>query len=1449
MDFLSDTKENNELDAAFGSSPSSILSVDDNKFSTTTSSILNDEDSRLDTESSPPVDVFDDSAESNAFDNAFENNKGMSEYEIVTPITPEAAQPAETDDDEIEEVPQNDLLNYYREINPELFNDEGTLIDVEGAIELGIGVVPPAGPVVPTGEKRVFPDDNAGGLILQLPSKADEIVADRLEKEISARRSFSEDTAARDAAAEADLLQSEEFQDAYSTMTDDEFNAIARVNQLLSGEIPTKNEIALRTARKERRSNVVAAMEERASAYVLLERANDPLYKDDINQADIDAAREVIGNDTSDKNISKFVSLTGPAGLSLLEGLGSLVNTVGDKYRDVTLNILETTRDAIPEAFDEVFTDSSGKVLTPKEIADDFGSMSMGALESLDALIAMASQGRMSSGAVNPLAKLPVKLNNAVKKAENDLLKAKTKLKNIPTENKTARQKQRAEVKKITAVLAERKKRLSAAVNKQIDDMRAEDIARFLKDSERWNQRLNITRARFNTKKKKEEIAAENKRIADENKEVTHDLIVAFEQRTNTDVSDVNPSTKLKTINPDKAREAGRETSVKIMEAQQPTKGQSILGTADVIESPLARLQTGADEVLTSPVIQPEKIKGLTAAVVRLKQAHPDAFKPKKFKDGRDYNLIDHLFELTVNGKLNILEGDELFTLLNKSGISFEDYILTVVHGGSQAGKILNQLSQLKRLRPRNELEAIRQASIDEVQHGIRQAWMRIEGARRGGLVSQIATAARNAESALVRAPMEGLGNIIDNVLYQSMLAADGKAPVVAEMAGIYAGGKSLLTFSNSSSSAWQGSMRHLAYIFGSPQRIKEFNDFIFESPKLTKQFELLFKQMNELQQASGRGDAKTTAKLKQLAIDITTNPKEVTLHKSFDATMSVVEDGVYAINVFNRLQEFIIRRGVLFGEMDRLMKREWNIDFIGEIGNGNFASLMNDAAPFRPPKARTFMEIFEEATTRALDTTYSKQPDIPIFKDIASLLVRSGGTLALPFPRFMFNGIELVGQYSLGATLPAYKKLTNIATFGKAYKGGQLGFKDRQRISRNIVGVGAILGMAKGYEYLTTTGQQPADYTQIPLGDGSDTVLDIKPQHPLRPIAFLAKALEQHREGTLLEWIGDGKDAFETFVGTAYSRTGMAAGIINDIRNFFLSDKDLNRAERSGKAVGGIIAQYLNSWMTFFNQFVELERAGISLRGEEYANRPLEYTDVRNDPLLDYDYSYQSARNKSSLASGRGTTAAEEAAYPDREFLFQDQKVRKHPLARVFAGLTMTSRDSPEGEFFKRLGLDDRKLGSRSEIPSIYRYETKYLREKIVPQVFEIAQKNERTLLRQWSRSSSLQAEYKTARSYAVTNLRAQVLAAFEQARKDLKNVTMGIGGAELRSPDANKLLFTMRMYRSLPSQDREAAHSQFIKDKNRVPDPSDPMDLFRLYEYGKQPSKAMKDAIKLKN
>ena len=69
------------------------------------------------------------------------------------------------------------------------------------------------------------------------------------------------------------------------------------------------------------------------------------------------------------------------------------------------------------------------------------------------------------------------------------------------------------------------------------------------------------------------------------------------------------------------------------------------------------------------------------------------------------------------------------------------------------------------RARPKSEAEELANRSLMDAQNGIRQWVMRIENIRRGSLVSQLATAARNVTSVAIRMPLESLGNVMDTAL------------------------------------------------------------------------------------------------------------------------------------------------------------------------------------------------------------------------------------------------------------------------------------------------------------------------------------------------------------------------------------------------------------------------------------------------------------------------------------------------------------------------------------------------------------------------------------------------------------------------------------------------------------------------------------------------------------
>jgi hypothetical protein len=862
------------------------------------------------------------------------------------------------------------------------------------------------------------------------------------------------------------------------------------------------------------------------------------------------------------------------------------------------------------------------------------------------------------------------------------------------------------------------------------------------KAEEAWNRKLNVTKMRNNTAEEIKEKANAAKEMAKQNKTISNKLIQEFEDKVGKTISTTD-ATGNKAIDYQLAREVGVETS------------EDIAGAG-------MKLATGTDELM-QPILKPDKLDALVAVTADLQKANPKAFNPNK-------KIIDNLFDLTVNKQL--LAGDELLDTLNKYNLSFEDYILTVVGSGSEAGKVLNKLSQIKRIRPANEQVLLNETK--KTQGAIRQTIMRIENIRRGGLVSQLATASRNLTSAGIRAPLEGLGNVMDTALYNM------------SHQGYIAGGKSLLSPAN-----WKDSFRHMRYMFDNPKETKETVDFILEQPELAKQFDLLFNNINEIQKATGRGKG-----------------------GPLDSVLSLGEDAVDVLNTPNRWQEFLVRRGAFLGELERLTKREYGIDLMDTLGKGKIRDLLNDASNVRPEGARSFIDIVSDATNKALDVTYAKQPDIPVFRSTSNFIVRNGLTVVLPFPRFMFNSMELMGQYAGGASIPLARKVANIVSLGKVGK-GKLTMKDRQRISRNLIGI-AVAGAA--YQYRTSD-DAPSDYKELNTGDG--TVLNVTPQYPMRQFMYIGEAIKRTMDGTLDDWFNV-KEFNETFIGTNL-RTGVGQSIINDIIAL-AEGSDLTKGEAIGKSLGGALGNYLSTWAVPFAQVIEAQRA--------VGERGLTYKDVAEDPTLDFQTTFMQELERPFRQRGFAVTAEEEEKAPKREFLFQEEKKRVSPITRVLFGLNLSTADSAEGEYLKELGFTDYELGSRSKVPSVKRFENKTLREAL-PTIVEFARDRENELKIDYENASDAVQKEFTEKEYVFADVRPIIDSKIKSIKTLIAKGSVG---------EATDYVKALTKYRKLKKADRKKARVLFMEENNRVPNALSEDDLNQLSTIGK----TFGDAIK---
>jgi hypothetical protein len=845
-------------------------------------------------------------------------------------------------------------------------------------------------------------------------------------------------------------------------------------------------------------------------------------------------------------------------------------------------------------------------------------------------------------------------------------------------------------------------------------------------------QRYNPKGAELATMEAAEEARIAAREVADANRDISNQLIREFEEKTGKVISKEQGDNLV--IDPDAARQAGRETAVEVTER----------------DGALFDLALGEDTI-TSPLLSPDKFDGIVAVASELKQKYPESFDNNK-------TVIDNLFELTVNKEL--IGGQELIDSLNTYGISFEDYVLTVVGSGSEAGKILNKLSQIKRVKPQNVVDADAAAKKAREAGDFRKGVMRIENIRRGGLVSQLATASRNLMSGAVRAPMESLGNVMDSAIY------------AAQKRGTVAGALELFSGEN-----WRGSFSNLKYTFSRPDVAQGYSDLILKQPELAKQFDTMYNNINEIQQLTGRGTGTT-----------------------LDKVLSGMEDVVDTLNAPNRWQEYLIRRGQFFGELERLTKREYGIDLIDTLNEGKLKDLLNDASTIRPDGSPSFVALVDEAVTKALDVTYAKQPEIPVFRSTSSFITRNGLTVVMPFPRFMFNSMELMGQYAGGASIPLTRKVAGIVS--KDLR-GPLTSKDRQRITRNLMGMAAV---GAGYWYRSSE-EAPPEYNQVAVG--ADAQMDTTPTYPMAHFLYLGEATKRLMDGTFDDWF-DSQEFVELFTGSNF-RTGVGNSILEEVATM-ADATDLTADAAVARATGRALGNYLSTWAVPLGQIIDAERAS-GVRGTEYK-------DIASDPSLSFGETFKKELVRPIKQRGIGVSAEEEAAAPKAEYPFYPEgRERLRPEAK-FVGATITNRASEDGEYLMRLGFDWRDFGSRSKVPSIKRYETKQI-NNLMPTIVGFAQELEKDYRQEYQEGSDLLKKEFTEEEYVTNKLRPYIS---EQVRTFKAKIREG---SIAEGDDYSRAL--QRYVRVSPDY-RKLATTDFVERYDRVPDPQSAEDLQTL-------------------
>jgi hypothetical protein len=494
--------------------------------------------------------------------------------------------------------------------------------------------------------------------------------------------------------------------------------------------------------------------------------------------------------------------------------------------------------------------------------------------------------------------------------------------------------------------------------------------------------------------------------------------------------------------------------------------------------------------------------------------------------------LSDQIADLLDNEAVTFEQVD---ALLQKHKLTPDDFTALWRSDISEAARKMQTLSAAER-----RLRSLDPNYKPGTPEPARTWWKRVDDARRGLMVSQLATAIRNGLTQAGRAGLDVVQQALDNFLRQTFQPGRPRtAHPVDEFAVI--------------AKIWQG-----FGLKGQASR-KEFIalvDQVLDPKRFPQERRELFNNL--------LGDVQTTATRDAWRMFFEGKGKGGIASKGkLDSGLNRLEGLTSLLNIQNRFQEFVFRRAAFMARLDsELAQRGMSLETI--IAKNDFKALTSDAGH----------EAVKAAVAEALDMTWGRgfAPGASGAEGIAGNFIgfinkMPGATLAIPFPRFMMNSVKYLYEFSpLGFLRLASPSMRKRVAAG-----------DMSAISRATIGT-AILGGAYQLRNSKWAGEK---WYEVKVGG---TTYDMRPFNPFAASLFVADVITRSQNGTLDKLTL--KD-FTTGVLSVQARAGtgvfMIDTLLDGIAQLEFSEKGLRALqEMAGGALSGFAVPF-NQVANFF--------------------------------------------------------------------------------------------------------------------------------------------------------------------------------------------------------------------------------------------------------------------------
>jgi hypothetical protein len=846
--------------------------------------------------------------------------------------------------------------------------------------------------------------------------------------------------------------------------------------------------------------------------------------------------------------------------------------------------------------------------------------------------------------------------------------------------------------------------------------------------------------------------------------------------------------------------------------------------------------------------IVPKNINGIVALYADIKKSNPnglaDVFDPKK-------SVIENLAGLLLRSDIDTSKIKSLTETMLKFDVDFDDIIFSTIGSASDAGRTLQQLSVIRKsfnLRGPGAFDSV-QAGSEILGVGLLDIAKRLENVRRGIMVSMWKTAVRNVVSVVERLPTESLGNLLDTFMW------------TLESKGVVKAATTLVSPRNIATS-----FKPFTRVMYDAKAISAYAELILNNKKNRVYWDSIANNLNEIQKFTGAG---ATERLPW------TRPNVIP--KVIDNSLLALEEVTRVLNIPNRMQEQLMRRGIMMAELEKLVERNYGLNLIKELNKGRLDEFLQDLPSVVPDGKLPFSDLVGSAARKALQLTYSGTPDNKIAKEIVKFVTTTmrGGTGTMTvnaFPRFLANGVETVFQLTAGGTIPLVKRLlqfgerskdarkkTGIGRWGGGGpKGSETSFvltpKDREDISRNIVGAGVLYGM---YEYFSSE-DAPDDYKKI---DVLGIEVDTTPFFPLRQVAWLAMFAVHHKRGTVSTWQGmEPREITETFLGSgarlSEAKNHPAVDAIVNIVTDGSGEGPMEEAKKM-KRFGVAISDYVATWLIPMGGFLEWKRAGDSTEEDTFMlNRAKDssfgggYSRAalaevkRRMPLIDGNLSTSKIDNDPTVSRQiRNKDRLKKEVNEGKVVISPWYGVKEYltPFLRSGVGILSSPRTKarrkdgsfvePVAEFLTRYQYTEFETGSKNK-NSVVRNKQNLYMSRHYPLVVEKLKQKEKVLGDLWDSGNMTNKEiFASKEQYLQDRMLFHIDTEIKNLRNNMNEIPVARWLAGARDEMVGLRIQTLQKYSSSTSAfQRRAISAKFKQVNGREPDFNSTEDLATL-------------------